>query len=111
MTPEIENTKTKTKNKPPFLQRWAHAVHRIGTFIGAKLCLIVEWVIRHPRGVIVATIFGSVLLVVVGLQTNFEFETDGNRLWTPANAYTVRNFDWLENDSGFRVTPRYVSMD
>lgn len=102
---EVAVTKSKT-TKPPFLQRWAHAVHRIGAFIGAKLAILVQFVIHHPKLVIVATILYCLALVGIGVATNFVFETDGDKLWTPTDAYTVRNFDWIEEKSGFLVTPR-----
>ena len=30
------------KEKPPFLQRWAHGVHRISHYVGEKLAIIVS---------------------------------------------------------------------
>ena len=50
----------------------------------------------------------SLLLIVLGIFTNFHVEVDGDILWTPKGVRTVEHRDWIENplESGYSPLPR-----
>lgn len=92
--------------EPTCLDRWAHGVHRIGSWVGRQLEVVVRNVIKRPKLVVFVTVVYAIFLAAVGVSTNFNFETDGDLMWTPQNAYTVRNGDWIDDESGFPTDGR-----
>jgi Niemann-Pick C1 protein len=65
---------------------------------------------RNPKSTIAIATALSVLLMIVGLLTNFTIDVDENSLWTPTNAYSVKHNDWIQQESGFPKAPRYILL-
>jgi len=65
---------------------------------------------KYPLATIVGCIVLGIAIPVLGAVTNLKIETEGNILWTPDNALTLKHRDWVESSaSGF--PPRARLMD
>jgi hypothetical protein len=60
----------------------------------------------HPKKYIVSIISFSILVLVVGLLTNFQTEAEDDAVWTPKNSRPLTHRDWLDDSSGFPEDPR-----
>jgi hypothetical protein len=60
----------------------------------------------NPKRTIVAVVFLSLLLFIVGLFTNFNVNVDDDTVWTPSGARPVQHGRWIDNESGFPAETR-----
>lgn len=65
---------------------------------------------KNPKSTIAIVTALSVLLMIVGLLTNFTIDVDEDSLWTPTNSYAVKHNDWIRQESGFPKAPRYILL-
>ena len=49
-------------------------------------------------------------LAGIGLQTNFDFNTDTETLWTPSSSLAMQHFDWIRDESGFSPPARLLAL-
>ena len=68
--------------------------------------------VRNPKRAVSIVSIASVVLVVLGLFTNFNVEVDGDELWTPKGVRTVEHRDWVKDPkrSGYPVSPRSLAL-
>jgi hypothetical protein len=85
-------------------------VHRIHQPILKALLYITSIAASNPRRTIVAVSTLSVLLLVVGLLTNFEVDADDDNVWTPTGSRPVQHENWIDDESGFPENTRYFHM-
>jgi hypothetical protein len=85
-------------------------VHRIHQPILKALLYITSIAASNPKRTIVAVTTLSVLLLVVGLLTNFEVDADDDNVWTPTDSRPVKHENWIDNESGFPEDGRYFHM-
>jgi Niemann-Pick C1 protein len=64
----------------------------------------------HPKKYIVSIISFAILVLVVGLLTNFQTEAEDDAVWTPMSSRPLTHRDWLEDSSGFPEAPRYFFL-
>ena len=73
----------------------------------ASLQRVTQIAARNPKRTILAVTCLSLMLLVVGLFTNFTLDVDEDKLWTPANSKPVKHSDWIEESKpGFPVESR-----
>lgn len=85
-------------------------VHHIHKPILSALLYITSMAASNPKRTIAAITALSCLLLVVGLLTNFEVDTDDDNVWTPADSKPVQHEDWIDEESGFPESNRYFHM-
>jgi hypothetical protein len=90
--------------------RWTDMVHRIHQPILKALLYITSIAASNPKRTIVAVIALSVLLLVVGLLTNFEVDADDDNVWTPTDSRPVQHESWIDDESGFPEDNRGFHM-
>ena len=94
-----------------FSSRWTRTVNRIHKpYLKHVLHPLTQRSARNPRKTVALTIFLAVALLLVGFATNFNVETDGDLLWTPTGVRTVKNRDWILQDSGYPLLPRSFGL-
>lgn len=49
-------------------------------------------------------------MAAIGFGTSYELVDDADEMWTPQDSYTVRNGNWIADESGFDPEPRYFSI-
>jgi len=90
--------------------RWTQFVKTTHEPTVKTLQVISQYSARNPKRTIAAVVVLSILLLVVGLVTNFNLEVDEKKMWTPENSYPIRHSNWISNDSGFPKEPRLLVL-
>ena len=86
---------------------WTRGVLYLHAPIVASLQRVTQISATHPKRTILAVTCLSLMLLVVGLFTNFTLDVDEDKLWTPANSKPVQHSDWIEQAKpGFPVESR-----
>jgi hypothetical protein len=65
---------------------------------------------KNPWCTINIVSFISIMLLVTGLMTNFQMNTDENILWTPSTSYAAHHYDWLQNQANFISNRQYLIL-
>jgi hypothetical protein len=91
--------------------RWTRLVKRIHKPITRSLFAIARQAVTYPKAFITGIIIFSCCIVVLGLSTNFNVSIDEDVLWTPKNSRPSQHAEWIEEDSGFPLDPRFVILN
>jgi len=65
---------------------------------------------RNPRKTIAGTVCLTLLLLLVGLLTNFFVNVDEKELWTPMDSLPLQHHEWIIKKSGFPADPKLFSL-
>eukprot|EP00934_Nitzschia_sp_Nitz4_P003618 Nitzschia sp. Nitz4//scaffold242_size29646//19350//22324//NITZ4_008052-RA/size29646-processed-gene-0.13-mRNA-1//1//CDS//3329543818//3608//frame0 len=90
--------------------RWTHCIHQVHIPMVETLVHLARIAAYHPKRTISLIVPLSLLLVAIGMVTNFNLCVDEEELWSPIGSYPVAHFDWIKGDSGFPPTPRYFTL-
>jgi hypothetical protein len=93
-----------------FSTKWTKTIERIRHPINRLLLDVTRRAATHPKKYIVSIISFAILVLVVGLLTNFQTETEDDAIWTPKNSRPLTHRDWLDDHSGFPEAPRYFLL-
>jgi predicted RND superfamily exporter protein len=93
-----------------FSAKWTRVVGMTRTPIVATLQSVAGCSARNPKRTISAVLIVSIVLVVVGIFTNFNVDVDEDILWTPRNSKALQHMDWIDDTSGFPQEPRQFIM-
>lgn len=72
------------------------------TFIRRYVVFLSKHAAEHPWVYIVGVSFLSILLLAVGLATNFQMVVDYDIIYAPKNSLPKLHMDWIKNESGFK---------
>ena len=89
-----------------FSERWTKTINTIRQPVIKVLLAISNHAASHPRMHITGVIVFSCLLLVAGLFTNFSVDVDEDVLWTPRGSRPLAHNDWINEHSGFPLSPR-----
>lgn len=64
----------------------------------------------YPKGTIVFISLLSCGVFSFGAATNFRIEVSEDALFTPRGSFSSRHMAWIEEDSGFAIAPRQLSL-
>jgi len=74
------------------------------------LLKITDFSAANPKITITSVVLFSILLLVIGLFTNFNVDVDEDVLWTPRDSRPLKHGRWIEDESGFKKEPRYYMI-
>lgn len=83
-------------------RRWTHSLQACTKPILRPFLALSHHAATHPKLYIVGTVVISLLLMIVGLVTNFNQATDDS-IWTPQGSRPLEHGNWVDDDSGFPV--------
>lgn len=89
-----------------FSERWTALVKKFHRPIINIIRFITDRSVRYPRTTMSVVTFTSILLVLVGLLTNFNVNVDEDTIWTPRGSQAEQDWNWLRTESGFAEEPR-----
>ena len=92
-----------------FSQQWSRAIIAVHELVLRHvLHPVTQTSARNAGWTMVGVTVLSVILLTVGLLTNFHTEVDVEVLWTPKNSRTLAHKQWIVNTeaSGFALPPR-----
>jgi hypothetical protein len=108
---EIKGDKAPTPTEvTAFSKAWTSALVKIRKPIKRAVVFTSDTAARYPKTTVTLGIVVSLILVVIGLFTNFYVEVDGDVLWTPTPSTVLTHGEWIQNDSGFPTPPRWLLM-
>jgi len=90
--------------------RWTTLIKTANKPIMISLQALSRVSARNPTSTIVAAVAASILLLVIGLFTNFNLFVDEDVMWTPANSYPRMHSQWITEESGFPKDSRLLVM-
>lgn len=101
------HTHTHTGRQPTGLSKqWTDLINAMRKPIMKVLLAITKVSANNPKITITSVIFLSCALIVTGLFTNFYLETSEDILFTPIGSKPVQHGDWIDEMSGFDLSPR-----
>jgi len=95
-----------TPNEAPgtpsgFSAKWTKALNMLHAPILNALQALTQTVVKNPKRTVYGISFFSIVLLVIGLFTNFSVDVDEDKLWTPSNSKAISHMDWIDDHSGF----------
>lgn len=67
--------------------------------------------VKNPARTIFGLVAFAVMIIFLGLKTNFRFENDGFILWTPLDSTSLTHGNWVRSeDSGFPLDGRAIQI-
>jgi hypothetical protein len=93
-----------------FSKAWTSALVKVRKPISRAVVFTSDTAARYPKTTVTLGIVSSLILVVIGLFTNFYVEVAGDVLWTPTPSTVLTHGEWIRTDSGFPASPRWVLM-
>jgi hypothetical protein len=111
---EVDSDETKEKKSPTpteqtaFSKAWTSSLVKIRKPISRAVVFTSDTAARYPKTTVTLGIVLSLILVVIGLFTNFYLEVDGDVLWTPTPSTVLTHGEWIRTDSGFPAPPRWL---
>jgi Niemann-Pick C1 protein len=89
---------------------WTSALVKIRKPVSKGVLVISDAAARNPKSIVILGIVLSLILVVIGLFTNFHVVVDGDVLWTPTPSTVLAHGEWTKHNSGFPAAPRWLFM-
>lgn len=86
--------------KSTLSQKWTRTLQAFTKQLLKPFLALSYHAATHPKTYIVSTIIFSIGIMVIGLNTNFNQETDDD-IWTPQGSKPVEHGNWIEDDSNF----------
>ena len=91
-------------------EKWTKMVNKIMKPVLNILLKITHHAATNPKAYVVSIILVSIALMVIGLATNFEMNSD-EEIWTASGTLSLKHGDWVDSDeSGFPKDPRYAMI-
>ncbi|KAL7558591.1 hypothetical protein ACA910_016211 [Epithemia clementina (nom. ined.)] len=84
-----------------FSEQWSRVIQGVQAPILVGMQALTQTVAYNPKRTLFGVTFLSVLLLVIGLFTNFNVDVDEDILWTPANSLPIQHSDWIDDQSNF----------
>ena len=84
-----------------FSASWSRLVNSIHTPILHVLHHVTQLVAYNPKRTLSIVTTVSLLLLVLGLFTNFTVDVDEDKLWTPSNSLPIQHSDWIDEASNY----------
>lgn len=86
--------------------KWAGIIKVLHKPIIDALVALASVSVRNAKKTVAFIVALSLGAMAIGLLTNFNIDVDEDTLWAPRGSRPVNNFNWIEDQSGFPLTPR-----
>lgn len=93
-----------------FSKAWTRALVKVRKPISKAVVFTADTAAKSPKTTVILGIVSALVLVVIGLFTNFYVEVDGDILWTPTPSAVLTHGEWMADGSGFPSPPRWFLM-
>jgi Niemann-Pick C1 protein len=94
------NTTSYTSKGSNFSKKWTRSLTAFNKLILKPFLAMSHFAATHPKMVVVGTITFSIGILLIGMFTNFNAETD-NDIWTPEGSKAVVHGTWVKDESNF----------
>jgi Niemann-Pick C1 protein len=106
----VKVTPRRKQEQTPRSKAWTNALVKIRKPVSKGVLVISDAAARNPKSTVILGIVLSLILVVIGLFTNFHVVVDGDVLWTPTPSTVLAHGEWTRHNSGFPAAPRWLFM-
>ena len=90
---------------------WSRFTDKLKQYLLRGLICTAKLSARRPVYTVAISIVIALFFSIVGLFTNFRFESDGTILWTPMGCTSLIHGDWVESEeSGFPQSARSLQV-
>jgi Niemann-Pick C1 protein len=93
-----------------YSQRWTKFVLRTQVPLHRFLHFVTSRSARNPRRTVVGMTLLSLIIMAIGLSTNFNIDVDEDSLWTPRGSNAAIDQKWIKEESGFKPEPRWFVL-
>jgi hypothetical protein len=91
-------------------QRWTALVERIRQPATTGTLILADYAAHNPWKTTIAVVILTLGIVVTGLFTNFQVETDLDIIFTPVGSVPLEHSKWLSEEAGFPAEARSNQM-
>eukprot|EP00934_Nitzschia_sp_Nitz4_P003895 Nitzschia sp. Nitz4//scaffold242_size29646//22986//25981//NITZ4_008053-RA/size29646-processed-gene-0.14-mRNA-1//1//CDS//3329543821//3885//frame0 len=109
MTTSEEDSEQKTSSNT-CANAWAAFIGKLHAPIVAMLVHMSRYAATNPKRTLATIVPMSLLIVVLGMVTNFNIDVNEDTLWSPIGSYPVAHMNWINDQSGFPAYPRYFQL-
>jgi hypothetical protein len=106
----VKVTPRRKQEQTPRSKAWTNALVKIRKPVSKGVLVISDAAARNPKSTVTLGIVLSLILVIIGLFTNFHVVVDGDVLWTPTPSTVLAHGEWTRHNSGFPAAPRWLFM-
>ncbi|GAX11141.1 hypothetical protein FisN_9Hh232 [Fistulifera solaris] len=91
-------------------QKWTKFVLRTQVPLHRFLHFVTSRSARNPRKTVVGMTLLALIIMAIGLSTNFKIDVDEDSLWTPRGSNAAIDQKWIKEESGFKPEPRWFVL-
>eukprot|EP00980_Cylindrotheca_fusiformis_P022918 scaffold9921_cov95-Cylindrotheca_fusiformis.AAC.1 len=100
-----------SENGDGFCSRaWTNALVKVRKPVSKAVVFTSDIAAKNPKTTVILGIGVALVLLAIGIFTNFYVEVDGDILWTPTPSAVLSHGEWLADDSGFPSPPRWFMV-
>eukprot|EP00980_Cylindrotheca_fusiformis_P002165 scaffold493_cov88-Cylindrotheca_fusiformis.AAC.1 len=93
-----------------FSRAWTSGLVKVRKPVSKAVVFTSDIAAKNPKTSVILGIAMALVLLVIGVFTNFSVEVDRDVLWTPTPSAVLSHGGWLADDSGFPSPPRWFMM-
>lgn len=107
----LESADSKSEETPKTTsQKWTLFIRRTQLPLHAFLRFVTGLSARNPRKTVVGMTLLALVVMAIGLSTNFKVDVDEDSLWTPRGSNAAVDQKWIMEESGFKPDPRWFIL-